>query len=68
MKHYYRVITAFGAANAITGRQRQFLVSESVTCDPAQPGETVVITVEGILFLVDRAIFEACCEPQSNVG
>ena len=58
----YRVVKAFRATTAIFGRERQFQPGETFLCDPALPGETVIVEADEFLFVVGRATFDACCK------
>jgi hypothetical protein len=62
MTNPYSVIKTFRATTAISGRERQFEPGETVLCDPALPGETVIVEADEFLFVVDRATFNACCK------
>ena len=62
MKNAYIVIQPFLATAAISGRKRQFLLGETLFCDPAVSGETVIIEADEFLFLTDRSSFKACCQ------
>jgi len=62
MKNLYRVVHPFAAATAISGRDRDFRPGELLDCDPSQEGGTVILEVDGFLYLAERATFEACCK------
>jgi hypothetical protein len=62
MENLCEVIRPFRVMAGISGRERQFLPSETLVCDPALSGETIIIEADGFLLLVDRATFKACCK------
>jgi hypothetical protein len=62
MENLYEAIGPFKTTTAISGRERRFQPGESFVCDPALPGETVIIRADEFFFLVDRATFIACCK------
>ena len=55
MKNAYIVVQQFGTTAALSGRERQFLPGETLFCDPALSGETVIIEGDEFLFLTDRS-------------
>jgi hypothetical protein len=62
MTEMFDVVRRFEATEAICDRKHRFELGDVVTCDSGQTGPTLTIEADTILFLVDRAIFKACCE------
>jgi hypothetical protein len=60
MKNLYSVVQPFEAKAAISGREHKFLTGEDFICDPAKPGDIIMIEADEFFFFVERPIFEAC--------
>lgn len=71
MMQLYKVIRPFAAAAPISGSQREFRPGEIIVCDTKQSGSTLTLEAEGAFsafFLVERSVFEACCEWTSRTA
>jgi len=58
----YSVRQAVKATDPISGRQHSLEPGDTLTCDAGQTGTTILIEINGLSFLVERATFKACCE------
>lgn len=65
MKQEYKVMQPFKATAPISGAQQEFSPGEIVVCDTSEGGSTLTLQVGGsftVYYLVERAVFEACCK------
>lgn len=58
----YSVVQQFIAKRPISGAEREFQPGETLFCDTSQKGATVTIEFEKSPFIVDRVVFNDCCE------
>jgi hypothetical protein len=63
----FSVVQAFKATGAISGRERQLKPGDTLLSDTPQTESMVTIEFDKSFFLVERAIFQACCKWE-NVG
>jgi hypothetical protein len=53
MKNLYSVVQPFEAKAAISGREHKFLTGEDFECDPARPGDIIMIEADEFAFFVE---------------
>jgi hypothetical protein len=58
----YCVRQAFKATDPISGREHSLQPGDTLMCDTGQAGTTILIELNGLSFLVERATFKDCCE------
>jgi hypothetical protein len=64
----YSVRHAFKATDPISGREQSLEPGDTLTCDSRQTGSTILIEINGLSFLVQRATFNACCKFKNQGG
>jgi hypothetical protein len=65
--HQFSVVRAFKATSVISGRERQLKPRDTLLSDTPQIESMVTLELDKSFFLVERAIFQACCKWE-NVG
>jgi hypothetical protein len=58
----YNVRRSFKPTDPISGRGQSLEPGDTLTCDTGQTGTIILIEINGLSFLVQRATFKACCE------